>query len=511
MHSLHRLLGTFIRNSHSLVLQEISFGVFVRVVQRCKFRMVENNPGQVQRHLTFVQTCVLYLPSPPEAALDNDEIRFDPVTPSSQSEELRLAILQSLWELLKEPEKEKQVVQLHVDEQHFFAYVVVSLLHVAQLGRCREVALKAIEVLKCVFLFVRDPPTLRQYLPGVVAGLLKSANAPHQVSNVIVAALQCLSLVLDMCISDRLLLGGEKQKQEQRFTLEAIRHSVSKNATEKENTTKTNDSVEVRSSEDEKWMEEAATNMDMLFTRIFAASATAFAADGTKTGLPRSSWRVRCALAQLCGTVMLQCRRGLRISFFRCYDELLVLRGDVILEVSQQADKVLQKLHTSSLSSEERLQVLPEMADRFQMLLSTLVLKVATEHEATKVHFVRTLRGYVEFLGSSLTPYLDASMENMYTSLCRVVSLATLDVALISHQSLPSSTEASGSGNRSTARVVVAQFPKRLRFFNEEASVREVLAMVREIGAVLTPASFIDCVFLFSQQTTTSSRFCLDC
>ena len=232
MHSLHRLLGTFIRNSHSLVLQEISFGVFVRVVQRCKFRMVENNPGQVQRHLTFVQTCVLYLPSPPEAALDNDEIRFDPVTPSSQSEELRLAILQSLWELLKEPEKEKQVVQLHVDEQHFFAYVVVSLLHVAQLGRCREVALKAIEVLKCVFLFVRDPPTLRQYLPGVVAGLLKSANAPHQVSNVIVAALQCLSLVLDMCISDRLLLGGEKQKQEQRFTLEAIRHSVSKNATE---------------------------------------------------------------------------------------------------------------------------------------------------------------------------------------------------------------------------------------------------------------------------------------
>ena len=258
-------------------------------------------------------------------------------------------------------------------------------------------------------------------------------------------------------------------------------------------------------------MEEAATNMDMLFTRIFAASATAFAADGTKTGLPRSSWRVRCALAQLCGTVMLQCRRGLRISFFRCYDELLVLRGDVILEVSQQADKVLQKLHTSSLSSEERLQVLPEMADRFQMLLSTLVLKVATEHEATKVHFVRTLRGYVEFLGSSLTPYLDASMENIYTSLCRVVSLATLDVALISHQSLPSSTEASGSGNRSTARVVVAQFPKRLRFFNEEASVREVLAMVREIGAVLTPASFIDCVFLFSQQTTTSSRFCLDC
>lgn len=83
---------------------------------------------------------------------------------------------------------------------------------------------------------------------------------------------------------------------------------------------------------------------------------------------------------------------------FRCYDELLVLRGDAIAEVAKEADDVLQKLQMSALSPEERLRLLPEMADRFQMLLSTLVLKVATEHEATKVHLVRTLRGYLGFL-----------------------------------------------------------------------------------------------------------------
>ena len=189
LYSLHRLLGSFVQNSCSLVLQELSFGVFVRVLRRCKPRMVRGSSGQVQRHLGFVQSCVLYLPPPPEATSDTDEKSFETVTLSSQPEELRLAILQSLWELLKEPEQEKQAMQLQVDEQHFLAYLVASLLHVAQRDRCREAALRAIEVLKCVFLFVRDPHTLRQYLPGVAAGLWKSANAPQQASNVIVAAL----------------------------------------------------------------------------------------------------------------------------------------------------------------------------------------------------------------------------------------------------------------------------------------------------------------------------------
>ncbi|EEY66065.1 uncharacterized protein PITG_03607 [Phytophthora infestans T30-4] len=456
--SLHKLLSSFVLNASSVALQERAFRAFASVLRRCKPRMRGDNPGQVHRRLSFVQSCVFYLPPPPEADDDNEEVPGS-LTLASQPEELRLAILKSLLELLEDEGQERQAMLLQVDQQHFFAYLVASLLHVARRERCREAALQAIQVLKCVLFFIRDPHTLRQYLPGVAAGLWKSANAPQQASKVVAAALNCLSAALDLCIGDEHL------------------------------------------PEDGAWLQTTAINLDLLLSRMFAASATAVAA-GTSTGLPRSSWRVRCALARLCGTVMLQCRQALQISFFRCYDELLVLRGDAIAEVANEADKVLQNLQMSALSSEERLRVLPEMADRFQMLLSTLVLKVATEHEATKVHFVRTLRGYLAFLGSSLTPYLDASMESIYTSLCRVVSFAALDIELVVHQKFSSEPQADkGNGNS----VVVSQFQKRLRYFNEEASVQDVLAMLRDIGAVSTPAGFIDSAFMLLSGASTGS------
>ncbi|GMF17842.1 unnamed protein product [Phytophthora fragariaefolia] len=493
--SMHKLLGDLTPDMSSPALQELVFEVFARVLRRCKPRMRRNNPGQVQRRLSFVQSCVLYLPPPPEASDGSDDIP-GATTLSAQPEELRLAVLRCLRALLDEEDKgeESRGMQLQAEQQHFFAYVVASLLHIAQKDRCREAALQAIEVLECVLFFIRDPFSLRQYLPGVAAGLWKSANAPQQASKVIVAALQCLTSALKHCISDGNLPEDQKKgrKQDQpRFTLEAIRQFV------EHDTTKDTGAVEfdeAEASEIDKWLDTTAINLDLLLSRMFAASITAVAA-GTSTGLPRSSWRVRCALAQLCGTVMLQCRRALRISFFRCYDELLVLRGDAIAEVAKEADAVLQKLQMSALSAEERLRVLPEMADRFQMLLSTLVLKVATEHEATKVHLVRTLRGYLGFLDSDLTPYLDASMETIYTSLCRVVSFAALDISLVVHQTLPSSAESSHSNIKPAANVVVSQFQKRLRFFNEEASVHEVLMLVRDVGAVSTPAGFIDCAF----------------
>ncbi|KAG1700142.1 hypothetical protein DVH05_011953 [Phytophthora capsici] len=492
--SLHKLLGTFILSSSSLPLQEQSFKVFTRVLRRSKSRMRGDNLWKTQRRLSFVQSCVLFLPPPPEAGDTGEDVPGS-LTITSQPEELRLAVLESLRELLQESEP-KQELLLQTDQQHFFAYVVASLLHVAQRDRCREAALQAVEVLKCVLIYIRDPNTLRQYLPGVAAGLWKSANAPQQTSRVIVAALECLASALNMCIGDDCLQGDEEGRLDEHFTLEAIRQAI-----------ETKGNVDEPSPrEKDQWLDTTAMNLDLLFSRMFAAGVTAVAA-GPSTGLPRSSWRVRRALAQLCGIVMLQCRRALRVSFFRCYDELLVLHGDAIEEVAQEASKILEKLQMSVLSSEERLKVLPEMADRFQMLLSTLVLKVATEHEATKVHLVRTLCGYLTFLGSSLTTYLDASMESIYTSLCRVVSFAALDIELVVHQTLPKNlSEPDGSDGATAGNVVISQFQKRLRFFNEEASVREVLLLLREVGAIATPAGFIDCAFTLLSETDSAEN-----
>ncbi|KAE9013940.1 hypothetical protein PR002_g14371 [Phytophthora rubi] len=274
--SMHKLLGGFVLNSSSPNLQERSFVLFARVLRRCKPRRRGNSVGQMQRRLGFVQSCALYLPPPPEASDGGEDVPGS-MKLASQPEELRLAILQSLRELLDEEDqgREKKEMQLQEDQRNFFAYVVASLLHVAQKDRCREAALEAIGVLRCVLFFVRDPLTLRQYLPGVAAGLWKSANAPQQASKVIVAALQCLETALKLCIGDDNLSedqdGGVKQDK-QRFTLEAIRQSVESNAV------KTLDAVEVdevASSESDKWLETTAINLDLLLSRMFAASVSA--------------------------------------------------------------------------------------------------------------------------------------------------------------------------------------------------------------------------------------------
>ncbi|KAI9908083.1 hypothetical protein PsorP6_003968 [Peronosclerospora sorghi] len=495
--SLNKLLSSFVLKSSSQTLKESSFKVFLRLLRRSRFRMNGNNIEQGSRRLSFIQNCVLYLPTPPAAAHKDDEMR-DSVNLSTQSEELRIVILQCLWELLEGREQEL-VLQFQVDQQDLFAYIVASLLHVAERDRCQEAALQAVDVLKRVLFFIRDAVTLRQYLPGIAAGLSKTANAPQQASRVIVAALQCLATALDLCLGDDHLQRQEKDKQTS-FTLEAIRQSIKVADAKKNN--KADDTVRQNSNDNEIWLEKAAVNLDVLLSRMFAASLTS-AVDGSSTRLPRSSWRVRCAIAQLCGTVMLRCQQVLCVSFFRCYDELLVLRGDAIAEVAQEADTVLQQLQLSALSSEKRLRLLPEMADRFQMLLSTLVLKLATEHEVTKMNLVRTIRGYVAVLGSSFSPYLDMVIESIYTSLCRVVSFAALDIELEVHQALPRPAESSEKRAKTTSKLVVSQFQKRLRYFNEEASVSEVLAMLRDIGAISTPAGFIDCAFTLLSEANT--------
>lgn len=483
--TLHKLLDAFMRDA-SKMLQEQFFTVFARVLRRCKSRMQGSSLAHVQRRLHFVQSCVLYLPPPLEL---NEEKHTERITLASQSEELRIAVLHSLQELFDENARQDEVIQFQVDQHHFFAYIVSSLLHIAKQDRCRAAALLAVKVLKCVLFFIRDPSTLRQYLPGVAADLWKCANAPQQASKVTVAALNCFALALYLCIGDESSLNiGNANQGQQKYTLDEIRQDAKLRI----HVAEADRLVELKSTESEKWLQTAAMNVDLLLSRMFAASVSAIAV-GNKRGLPRSSWRVRCALAQLCDTVMLRCRIALRISFFRCYDELLVLQGDSIAAVAHEADKVLQKLQLYAFSSEERLQVLPEMADRFQMLLSTLVLKLSAEHESTKIHFIRILRGYLAVLGSSLSPYFDASMDSIYTSLCRVASFAALDIELIVNRSLSRKSKSKGMSATTTATVLVSQYQKRLHYFREEASVDEVFLLLQDVGIISNPAGFIDC------------------
>lgn len=424
----------------------------------------------------MTRSCVLYLPTPAAAvdAAAGEQV----VSLSDQSEELRLAILGCLKQLFtaadntREGSKALKLQLASTSHIHFVAYLISSLLHIAENDKYRDAALLAMETL---VLIVRglgnDPVTLRQFFPGITGGVWKCVNAPNQASKVIVAAVGCLSEAIDVCLADKANVKEPKKE----YSLESIQE-LAHTATYPLNEESTEDA-----NDHDKWLAETAVNLDFALARIFAVG---------QRSRHQSAWRVRRALADLCGTVVLRCRSTLHESFFRCFEELLVFQVDQILSVAEVATLISGSL-TSTLSTTEWLEMLPAFGDRFQSQLATLELKCTTEHEAFSTHVMKKMIGYVSFLGSKAQHIVDRMLPAVFKSLTRVLEFESMDIDLIVHQTIhraPTTTD-------HEATLVVSHYQKRLKHFHEQDAVDTAFDLMHALGRVATPAAFIDTAF----------------
>uniref|UniRef100_K3WPM3 Uncharacterized protein n=1 Tax=Globisporangium ultimum (strain ATCC 200006 / CBS 805.95 / DAOM BR144) TaxID=431595 RepID=K3WPM3_GLOUD len=439
------------------------------------------------RLLGFLQSCVLYLPTPDAArektTADNEDGGKSAAVTSlqSQSEELRLHVLTCMLLLLsgKAEDVRLAAATTATEQIHFFAYVVSSLLHIAQHDKCRPVAKLAVDNVALVMAFIHDSTLLRQFFPGISLGMWKTINAPQQASKVAVAALQCLSMSIKLCINDEFNANARNATS---FSIDALRALQNNHG----NRDQVKAASELQEERKDSWLEETVVNVDIILAKLFGAQM-----------LYQKSWRVRHAMTELCGTVVLCSRYTLHDSFFRCYEELLVFRVDAITEVAASAQDVIKQLQTE-LSTDEWLRMVPMLADRFQMHLSTLALKSGTELESVSVTLMRKLIGYVSFLGPRLGAYLDASMDATYSGLCRILEFDAIDIELILHQKYkadPLSEDGAEDKKHSASPLITSQFQKRLRFFHEEESVKVASQLLEAIGSVCTPALFVDCAF----------------
>ncbi|GAB9462642.1 hypothetical protein Gpo141_00000130 [Globisporangium polare] len=480
--TMQKLLLGVVTSSESRVKEGV-FQVLARVLVRNALKIRAFNE---QKLLGFLQSCVLYLPTP-DAALDrsNASEKQQPASKALQiqSEELRLHILTSLQLLMSNRASDLRLnitsaaPSSGTEQMHFFAYVVSALLHIGEHDRCRPAAKLAVETLALLMDFLHDPDLLRQFFPGVSVGMWKTINAPHQSSKVAVAALRCLAQSIKLCISDSVIQNSSSSISNgaSSFTIEALRALALQTDEVKQSATE---------SKQDAWLQETAVNVDIVLSKLFASIQVA-----------HKSWRIREALVELCGAVVLSSRVTLRESFFRCYEELLVLRVDSISEVSASAQQVISALQ-DELSTDEWLQMVPVLADRFQMHLSTLSLKCSTDHESASVSLMRKLIGYVSFLGKRLGAYLDASMDAIYAALCRVLEFDAIDIDLVLHQKYIDVVDnVENEDDKRAKALTTSQFQKRLRFFHEEESVKTTTQLLLAIGSISTPALFIDCAF----------------
>lgn len=482
-----KLLLGVVAESETRVKESVLF-VLARTLARCERQMQAFNE---QKLLGFLQSCALYLPVP-DAAIErsatasrtseSEQRQHASRSLQTQSEELRLHVLTSLHALLRHRSPMMFLSTSSAsatdapgsDRIHFFAYVVSSLLHIAQYDRCRAAALLAVQTLARVVAFLQDAALLRQFFPGVSVGMWRTVNAPQQSSKVVAAALRCLAQSITLCISDA-ANPPSSAASAPAFSLEGLRvlaeQQHQQRSEDESDSEPTTPSVPA-----DPWVHETAVNVDTILSKLL------------RLQLYQRSWRIRDAMVELCGAVVLSSRATLRDSFFRCYEELLVFRVDAIADVVASAQRVLATLQTA-LSTAEWLEMVPVLAGRFEMHLSTLSLQCGTDHESASVSLMRKLIGYVRFLGKRLGAHLDAAIDSIYAALCHVLEFDAIDIDLVLHQTLRAA-DASATGSLTTS-----QFQKRLRFFHEQDSVDAVTELLFAVGSVTTPALFIDCAF----------------
>ncbi|KAJ0401458.1 hypothetical protein ATCC90586_009868 [Pythium insidiosum] len=460
---LLRLLATAIPPS-DVGATELAFRALAAVLPCCLARLPP------ARSVDILQACAAALPVPPSAST---------TAPSSlrqQPEELRVAVLRVLEMLLAADAGAGALHALLVpapsstERVHFVAYVVSCLLHIAETDRCRaatQLALRALTLLvdSC------DRVVLRQFYPGISIGMWRCVTAPLQSSAVMVDAIQCLARAIERCMSD--CATGAATSYD--FSLASLRAAVALAEETEHHGTDGGKGNDNGSDSAAAWIAESATRTDELLSRLLTAK------------LSHATWRVQRAVVDLCSVVVLQCRHSLRDALLRCVDELLVLRGHAIDDVSAAAQATLAALQRLSL--DEWLVLEPRVAERFGWHLSTLALQCRTEQESVSVHTMEILEGYLQCLGhqQAMLSVLDESLPSVVSTLARVVEFDSLDVALVRHETLVNPAN-------SAERLTVPHFHKRLRFFHDDLSVRSAFRLLRALGAVVPMALLVDTV-----------------
>ncbi|TMW68807.1 hypothetical protein Poli38472_006275 [Pythium oligandrum] len=459
--SLHRVLLARVQPTSESSVQERAFAALAAVLPHCVARL------PLSTRVEMLQTCVLFLPTPAAAqeSATDATLRL-----SSQPEELRVSVLTCLEALCRAEPSVVRVLSSSAssDHVHFLAYVVSCLLEIAQHDRCRAAARLSIHVLTCVVDSVASVDVLRQFFPGISIGMWKCVDAPLQSSKVIVGALECLAKAFKRCLPSSLT-------PEPVYSLDTLRKLPSEPSSDA-----STDVVDA-------WQEQSTSNIDLLFARLLSSTSK----------LNTQPWSVQCAVVALCETVVLACRRSvLATSFSRCFEALMVRRVHAIVSVAEAAEAALQQLQTQ-LPVDEWLQLETQFTQRFHEHLATLALQCGSELESASVHRMEILIGYLQFLGvARFQSALDDSLASTFLSLARVMAFDVVDIDLLRHETLQ-------IGDKS---LVVPHFQKRFQHFHDDATISVATRLLRNVGAVATPALVVETAFTRLQEDESTAE-----
>ncbi|NXP54918.1 TTI1 protein, partial [Heliornis fulica] len=384
----------------------------------------------------------------------------------SQSEELKLAVIQALHTLMHSAYGDVLLSLYQPSTLPLLGFAVSLLLGLAEQEKAKQIkisALKCLQVLvlqcdcqghqhldedeaqQCGDLFASFLPGISITLSRVITGDIKQG---HKTT---VSAIRLFYLIVGLVMSDTQLARIPKTKE--KLPVEQNRIS------------------ELMVHRGPDWSKSTAEKLSLLLHKMVEFSSV------------HPHWKVRLELVELVHYLLRNCSQSLVESFSHLLKALVGLVNDENSEVQSRCNEVLQSIAEQRVVAQNRAlaDVLSENLHSFATALPRLM---NSQDDTGKVSTLSLLLGYLKLLGPKINIVLNSvsHLHRLSKALMQVLELDVTDVKIVEDRRWGCESTCEPSGSLQHSVLKGRSQKKYFRFFTEEKVFQLLQQVCRVLG-----------------------------
>ncbi|NXT74459.1 TTI1 protein, partial [Zapornia atra] len=409
-------------------------------------------PELLRELLSELCTCL----SPPASA----------TKPASQSEELKLDVIQALHTLMHSACGDVALSLYQPSTLPLLGFAVSLLLGLAEQEKAKQIkisALKCLQVLvlqcdcqghphlgedeaqRCGDLFASFLPGISITLSRVVTGDIKQGHKPTA------AAIRLFYLIVGLVMADTQLARVPESKE--KLPVEQSRIS------------------ELMVHRGPGWSKSTAEKLSLLLHKMVEFSSV------------HPHWKVRLELVELVHYLLRNCSRSLVDSFSHLLKALVGLVNDENSEVQSRCQEVLRGIAEQRMVAQNRA-LADVLSENLHSLATALPRLMNSQDDTGKVSTLSLLLGYLKLLGPKVSLVLNSAshLHRLSKALVQVLELDVTDVKIVEERGRGCEGARGPPGSLQHGVLEGRSQRKYFRFFAEEKVIQLLQQVCRVLG-----------------------------
>uniref|UniRef100_A0A8C3J850 TELO2-interacting protein 1 homolog n=1 Tax=Calidris pygmaea TaxID=425635 RepID=A0A8C3J850_9CHAR len=389
--------------------------------------------------------------------------------PASQSEELKLAVIQALHTLMHSAYGDIVLSLYQPSTLPLLGFAVSLLLGLAEKEKAKQIkisALKCLQVLvlqcdcqehrhldedeaqRCGDLFASFLPGISITLSRVITGDIKQGHKPT------VSAIRLFYLIVGLVMADAQLARIPKiPKNKEKLPVEQSRIS------------------ELMVHRGPDWTKSTAEKLSLLLHKMVEFSSV------------HPHWKVRLELVELVNHLLRNCSRSLVDSFSHLLKALVGLVNDENSEIQSRCNEVLQGIAEQGIVAQNRA-LADVLSENLHSLSTALPRLMNSQDDMGKVATLSLLLGYLKLLGPKINTVLNSvsHLHRLSKALIQVLELDLTDVKIVEDRRWDCESAYGPSGSLQHGVQAGRCQKKYFRFFTEERVFQLLQQICRVLG-----------------------------